>query len=273
MRQLLSAAAIAVIASLSLATAADAASVAFGILVVTQIDPENTNSFNDRKVGTKFGLTTVCDSVYCGPIGFSTDGGVANGTANGVTAPLGDTSNYLWGTNGENGETMSPLTSGVTVTFPPKLLPRSFNFYWGSIDAANGIGFNNTLTVQFLGGVFGIVTGSQLVTASKEAKRKVPVNGMGAATANDNQWFDIGSLSDLPIVAFNASSTKKAFEFDMAAPEPSTWAMLLIGFAGLGYTGYRSARRLKKRRLDASGIAPGRFRCGIEQPSQLSLGK
>jgi hypothetical protein len=27
-----------------------------------------------------------------------------------------------------------------------------------------------------------------------------------------------------------------------AVPEPSTWAMMLIGFAGLGYAGYRKAR-------------------------------
>ena len=29
------------------------------------------------------------------------------------------------------------------------------------------------------------------------------------------------------------------------APEPSTWAMLLIGFASLGYAGYRSSARQK----------------------------
>jgi PEP-CTERM motif len=28
----------------------------------------------------------------------------------------------------------------------------------------------------------------------------------------------------------------------MTVPEPSTWAMLLLGFAGLGYAGYRRAR-------------------------------
>jgi hypothetical protein len=29
----------------------------------------------------------------------------------------------------------------------------------------------------------------------------------------------------------------------VAVPEPSTWAMLLLGFAGLGYLGYRGSRR------------------------------
>jgi hypothetical protein len=29
-----------------------------------------------------------------------------------------------------------------------------------------------------------------------------------------------------------------------AVPEPSTWAMMLLGFAGLGYAGYRKARQV-----------------------------
>ena len=28
-----------------------------------------------------------------------------------------------------------------------------------------------------------------------------------------------------------------------AVPEPSTWAMMLIGFAGLGFAGYRASRK------------------------------
>ena len=34
-------------------------------------------------------------------------------------------------------------------------------------------------------------------------------------------------------------------DFEGAVPEPSTWAMLLLGFAGLGYAGYRRARQTR----------------------------
>jgi hypothetical protein len=45
----------------------------------------------------------VCDSAYCGPIQFVTDGAVANGTTAGVSAtPAGDSTNYLYGVNGVN---------------------------------------------------------------------------------------------------------------------------------------------------------------------------
>jgi hypothetical protein len=61
----------------------------------------------------------------------------------------------------------------------------------------------------------------------------------------DNQWFHISDTN--PFTSFTASSTTNAFEFDMAGPsvtqtsgvpEPSTWAMMLIGFAGLGYAAF-----------------------------------
>jgi hypothetical protein len=30
----------------------------------------------------------------------------------------------------------------------------------------------------------------------------------------------------------------------LTAPEPSTWAMMVVGFAGLGFAGYRKSRKV-----------------------------
>jgi PEP-CTERM motif len=44
----------------------------------------------------------------------------------------------------------------------------------------------------------------------------------------------------------SGSGIKEAKHFEVsgiaAIPEPSTWAMMLLGFAGLGFAGYRKAR-------------------------------
>jgi PEP-CTERM motif len=71
------------------------------------------------------------------------------------------------------------------------------------------------------------------------------VNGFGDQfSPNDNQWFNISDTAG-PIVFFTASSTINAFEFDMGSsvPEPSTWAMMMLGFVGLGYAAFRRSAK------------------------------
>jgi len=228
--------------ALALATTANAASFTFGNLIITQIAPENPTTFDNNPTGSTGFLenSTVCDSAYCGAIQLSSDGGVANGTSNLAATPAGDTSNYLWGVNGVN-----PLGfNGAEVVFNPAIanaFPNSFNLYWGSIDAltTNPDGsprYDNTLSVHTLANTVDSVTGSQLAAALVFG-----VNGFGDQfSANDNQWFNIRDTAG-PIVFFTASSTNNAFEFDMGSsvPEPSTWAMMMLGFAGLGYAAFR----------------------------------
>jgi hypothetical protein len=57
----------------------------------------------------------------------------------------------------------------------------------------------------------------------------------------DPDWLRVGADivgGDLA-PAFNASFSLEG----SVVPEPSTWAMMLIGFAGLGFAGYRHTRR------------------------------
>lgn len=60
----------------------------------------------------------------------------------------------------------------------------------------------------------------------------------------------VADLGDPPTLSLNlpkgASVTTASGVFDSfvttTVPEPSTWAMMLLGFAGLGYAGYRRTR-------------------------------
>ena len=59
-------------------------------------------------------------------------------------------------------------------------------------------------------------------------------NLWGTSPGSYSLWESVGSYNYPIEESGNLSMT--------AVPEPSTWAMMLIGFAGLGYAGYRRAR-------------------------------
>lgn len=57
-----------------------------------------------------------------------------------------------------------------------------------------------------------------------------------------NIWDDATQTYDARAFA-EARLTRLSFERVESVPEPSTWAMMLLSFAGLGYAGYGRARR------------------------------
>jgi hypothetical protein len=52
-----------------------------------------------------------------------------------------------------------------------------------------------------------------------------------------------GFLTSVDITSTSGIKEAKHFEVSGAIPEPSTWAMMLLGFAGLAYAGYRKTKR------------------------------
>ena len=110
----------------------------------------------------------------------------------------------------------------------------SLRIYWGSIDGNVGENNNNSITI----GDF-TLTGADLVARG----------ALGTGDQNnplDNELVTITGLDPFTQVKF--SSTGNAFEFSLASvPEPSTWAMMAIGFVGLGYAAFR--RNSKGRAL------------------------
>ena len=59
-----------------------------------------------------------------------------------------------------------------------------------------------------------------------------------AGYGGNGDHFVLDNLTTMPITA---PSTDLQSSFS-GVPEPSTWALMLLGFAGLGYAGFRKAQ-------------------------------
>jgi hypothetical protein len=108
----------------------------------------------------------------------------------------------------------------------------SISIYWGSIDPGNGF---SAITIA----------GYTLTGAELAAMGKATDDGSHTSTTS-NELVTITGLGAFSTATF--TSTNNSFEFSLASvPETSTWAMMALGFAGLGYAAFR--RNTKGRAL------------------------
>ena len=157
---------------------------------------------------------------------FTGDGAVVSGSSTGAfVQPAGDKTQFL--TTGFQNE--SPTLRTEAVTFDQ--VYTKFGLYWGSEDVYNTLEF-------FKNGVLvGSFTGSDVA---------VGVANGDALSDNTNRYVNFtGGFNQ---VVFQTA--QPAFEVDNLAlggpvgvngdvPEPSTWAMMILGFCGIGFLGYR----------------------------------
>jgi probable HAF family extracellular repeat protein len=80
--------------------------------------------------------------------------------------------------------------------------------------------------------------------AINDAGQIVGVSEVVGVLTAATEWNG-GNIIDLGPLAANAiNDAGQVVGFGpLPIPEPSTWAMMLLGFAGLGYVGYRKARQ------------------------------
>jgi hypothetical protein len=105
---------------------------------------------------------------------------------------------------------------------------KSFGLYWGSIDTYNTIQFfnGNSSVASYHGNTLGLT-----------------VNPFGDQNASSsNQYVTFSDLIFDRVVL--GSIGQNSFEFDnvtsvAAVPEPATWAMMILGFLGVGFMAYR----------------------------------
>jgi len=116
----------------------------------------------------------------------------------------------------------------------------SFTLLWGSIDGATDTSYN---VLEFL-------DASNAVLATFRGT-DVSATASGCTTCSDTNRYVQFLLTGTDMTNFRKlrlSSSQNAFEIDdiviHAVPEPATWALMLVGFAGIGMS-------LRRRRQTA----------------------
>jgi hypothetical protein len=131
-----------------------------------------------------------------------------------------------------------------TITFAAGKIGTSFGLYWGSVDSFNQIEFLNAKGV-----VIATYTGSQILPFLQASGGTTDFSSNGYV---EFSGFGPAGFSEV-ILGNTPGSKQNAFEFDnvaavvtnmtAAVPEASTWAMMILGFVGVGFTAYRRKGR------------------------------
>ncbi len=154
----------------------------------------------------------------------STAGLIYNGAdglhVNIAAPPAGDSTLYM------------ALQKGQIATLNTPFL-KTLSLYIGSLDPTNKITFNG------LGGFTQSFVGSDLFN---------PAQGNQSNDQNNRRfYFSFNPSNKVDQIVF--TSNENSFEFDnigglaSGVPEPSTWAMMLLGFGGIGFMLRNGKRR------------------------------
>jgi len=174
-----------------------------------------SNSPGAPDPGPPAGLTTVAD--FTNPLA----PGVSNTTTGTVFTGSGSVGGQYAAPAGTVGNYQAVL-GGATSTFTFANGLSKFSLYWGSVDDYNTLQFlraDNTVMGTFSGLNFPPSGGNQ---PSNLTNRRITFGFTGAEAVKQVRF----------------SSSQNAFEYDTLAaagiPEPSTWAMMILGFGLIG---------------------------------------
>lgn len=132
---------------------------------------------------------------------------------------------------------LAVLGGGYATLAIPK--ETGVEIYIGSWDTYNEVAFSNGLS--YSGSTLAGLTGTSPAFGSE-------------FDLSANGWLEFKFSRDEAVTWVTLSSTTNTFEVAAVAssvPELSTWVMMLLGFAGLGFAGYRRAAN----RLPVGGAA------------------
>jgi hypothetical protein len=168
--------------------------------------------------------------------GTATANAVAQAGGSGQTFVTPENAAYAFSTVLPDKAEVAALIGGASNVADALLGPRDTVF--GSAILGAGFGFASSTFDLAYGGdlLLGLIDG--------DGQFSLVINGVQLLAGDFfddsviNLGSDFGPNIDLTIVTYGAAD----FAIGGAVPEASTWAMMLVGFVGLGFAGYRRAR-------------------------------
>ena len=183
------------------------------------IPGSGTNTFISSNPFTSGGVSVSFSGGAAGP------SGVYAGSTSIASSPFG-------ASNSTRPYLVAESTNG-TVTLNYATAQTQLNLLWGTVDTDAG---RNNVSIAVDGVT---ITGAQILAAAQ-------AQGFGTfSNGTADVYLSITGLGPFNTAVFSDTSTA-AFEFApgvaSAVPEPATWGMMLLGFAGLGFA-FRQSRR------------------------------
>lgn len=173
-----------------------------------------TSNGTSANSGLFYGSTQIATMVPTSGAVF----GAGDDLTNVRLTPLGATGNYL-----AAGPSGGELAGAVTLAFTDPSV-TALSFLWGSPDSFNSLTISTTSGATYT-----------FDTAA------LGLDGSGNNADTTDVEFIAQAGSDITSVTF--SSPQDAFEASNFAvsgvPEPATWAMMVLGFLGVGFVAYR----------------------------------
>jgi hypothetical protein len=167
-----------------------------------------------------------------GPGGLANPSGLFIGNQGSDTSPFGLANNsrvYLAAGGGDG-------VTGGTVAMSGFAPSNSLGLLWGTVDSGD---FRNRITTAGPGGI-DVITGSMVLTACAD-------QGFTCVDGQTNVFLRINDLDTFTSAKFTDRDAN-SFEFvplAAAVPELSTWAMFILGFAGIGGLAMRRKGQLR----------------------------
>lgn len=187
---------------------------------------------------------------------------VAGGSVNLANAPWASISNYTYNNVGLEGLSYDPRDGSfvsVKQNTPQEVRAGSLNFAVGGGSSTMAPLFNaTTLSVASLSDVqtlspiaalAGSAAADNLLILSLDSKRLLEVNRSGSILGSMNlasltnqaiEGVTVDTAGNIYLIAeHSGSNPSQLFVLSAPVPEPQTWAMLIIGLAGLGWKARR----------------------------------